>query len=124
MNLDTKTVVIICIVVVGLFAGGLTYIFRENSNRRVVLDLMQQYISSRDEEAKKALESQIKDRLNRRSLALTSKASFDSFEDMLNIAQRCDHYASQRTFNPRQTENDYDNVWRECMNNPEVLQGK
>lgn len=124
MNLDTKTVVIICIVVVGLFAGGLTYIYKENSNRRVALDLMQQYISSRDSETKSRLEMEIKDRLNRRSIALTSKASFDSFEDMLIIAKGCDHYANQRTFNPRETENDYDRVWRECMNNPEVLQPK
>ena len=124
MELDTKTIVIIAVIVVGLFAGGLGYIYSESNNQRVALDLMQQYLQTEDVEAKAVLAIEIKDRLARKSLALTSKASFDSFDTMLANAQACDKYASQKTFNPREIETDYEKVWRECMKNPEVLQQK
>jgi hypothetical protein len=124
MELDTKTVVVIALIIVGLFAGGLGYIFSESNNQRVTLDLMQQYINTEDPEAKAVLAADIKGRLARKRLALTSKASYDSFEAMLKNAQDCDVYASRKTFNPRETETEYENVWRECMNHPEVLTQK
>lgn len=124
MELDTKTIVIISVIIVGLFAGGLSYIYSESNNRGVALDLMQQYINTEDSEAKALLAAEIKDRLSRRSFALTSKASFESFDIMLKNAQDCDVYASQKTFNPRETENAYNEVWRDCMKDPAVLQQK
>ncbi len=124
MEFNTKSIIIVCVIIVGLFVGGLSYIYSENSSRRVVLDDVQKYINTEDAEARAVLAAEIKSRLQKRSWALTSKASFDSFDGLVANAQQCDSYASEKTFNPRETETDYNAVWRDCMVHPEVLQQK
>ena len=124
MELDTKTIVIIAVIIVGLFAGGLSYIYFESNNRRVALDLMQQYISTDDVAAREVLASDIKKRLEKKNLALTSKASFESFDSMLKNAVECDRFTNQTTFNPRETNSHYNEVWRKCMNDPSIMQQK
>lgn len=120
METDYKTIAVIGSIVVALFAGGLYYVMQESNNRRVALDLVQEYLRVSPEQ-QSILEAEIRDRIENRPLAMTSRASFDSFEQLLANAKACDGYTKQVLFNPREEAGNYDEVWQDCMDNPEVL---
>lgn len=122
MDENYKGIVIIAVIIVALFAGGLYYVFSENQNRKVTLNLVQQYIHTDNADQQQSLEDQIKTRLAKRRLALTSQASFDSFDILVSNAQGCDKLAArEQTYDPENESRSYDEIWRDCMDHPEQL---
>ncbi len=124
MDLDTKTIVIIALVVVGLFAGGLSYVYYESNNREVALDLVRKYLDTEDNVQRNLLAASINSHVNKKSFALTTRASFESFDSLIGLAKRCDNYAKEKSFNPRDNEHHFLETWKYCMNNSEVLENK
>lgn len=120
METDYKTIAVIATIVIALFAGGLYYVVQESTNRRVALGLMQEYLVASPEQ-QTVLEAEIRSKIENRPLAMTSRASFDSFEQLLANAKACDGYTEQALFNPRASEGNYEEIWLYCMDNPEVL---
>ena len=121
METDYKAIAIIGVIVVALFAGGLFYVISASNNRTVALDLVHQYVASSDSVEQASLEAQIRERIQKRPLAMTSNASFDSFELLVANARACEGYAAQVSFSPRESVIDPDQAWRYCMDHPEVL---
>lgn len=122
MEENYKALIIISLVIVVLFIGGFTYIYQQSKNRSVALDLVRQYLNTKDINSKQLLAGQIKSKIEKPPLALTSRASFDSFEVLIDTAQKCDQYAKSKTFNPRNEDStDFEQLWRSCMDNPSVV---
>ncbi len=115
-----KAIAVIGSIVVALFAGGLYYVVKESNNRKVALGLIQEYLVASPEQ-QPILEAEIRSRIEDRPLAMTSRASIDSFEQLLANAKACDGYTEQALFNPRESEGNYEEIWLYCMDNPEVL---
>jgi hypothetical protein len=121
METNYKAIAIIGVVVVALFAGGLFYVISASQNRSVALGLVQQYVATTDAVQQASLEAQIRARIGKRPIAMTSRASFDSFEQLVANARACEGYAAQVSFSPREPAIDPDQAWRYCMDHPEVL---
>lgn len=118
-----KAIAVVAIIVVALFAGGLYYVISESNNRSVALNLVREYLKANPTE-QVALEAQIRQRIEKPPIAMTSRASFDSFEQLIANAKACESYAAMTTFGPRGKETNIDEAWRYCMDNPQVLQQK
>ncbi len=122
MDENYKGILILCLVVVVLFAGGLYYIFTENQNHKITLNLTQQYIESDSKVERDSLELEIRQRIQKRPLALTSKASFESFDILILNAQGCDKVVRQeQAYDPENQTRSYEEIWRDCMDHPEQL---
>lgn len=114
------SIAVIALIVVALFVGGLYYVISESNDRSVALLLVKEYLVAPPDE-KIVLEGKIRDRIEKRPLAMTSRASIDSFEQLVNNAIACEGYAAQATFNPRAEQKDAGEAWKYCMDNPSVL---
>lgn len=122
MEENYKGIIIIAVIIVALFAGGLYYIFQENQNRKVTLNLVQEYIHTDDKEKQDSLEKEIELRIRKRSIALTSRASFDSFDTLINNANGCELIVSrEQLYDPENQTRTHDEIWRDCMDHPEQL---
>ena len=123
MEQNFKGIVIVALIIVALFAGGLYYIFQENQNRKVTLNLVQEYMESKSQVEKESLEMEIRQRIKKRPIALTSRASFESYEVLMDNAYRCNIIADrEQVYDPENQTRSYDQIWRDCMDNPEQLQ--
>ena len=122
MEENFKGLIIIAAVILALFAGGLYYIFSENQNRAVTLDLVHQYITSNDPAQQDQLGAEIKTHLQKRPIALTSQASFGSFDELISNGYACDSLAAkQQAYDPNNQTLSRDEIWRDCMDHPEQL---
>ncbi len=118
-----KAIAVVAIIIVALFAGGLYYVISESNNRAVALNLVREYLKASPSD-QLVLEAQIRERIQKPPIAMTSRASFDSFEQLVANAQACESYATMTTFGPRGEQVNTDEAWRYCMDNPEVLKQK
>lgn len=118
-----KAVAVVALIVVALFAGGLYYVISESNNRSVALNLVREYIKAEPSQ-QLGLEAEIRRRIEKPPIAMTSRASFDSFEQLVANARACEDYAARAAFSPRGDATDTEDAWRECMDNPEVLNSK
>ncbi|HMQ01981.1 MAG TPA: hypothetical protein PKD79_02855, partial [Candidatus Doudnabacteria bacterium] len=97
-------------------------VISEGNNRRVALELVKQYLVTNNPEEQLVLEAEIRSRIERRPIAMTSRASIDSFEQLVANARACEGYAEQAVFSQNDSrEVDTNEIWRFCMDNPEVL---
>ncbi|HAG27197.1 TPA: hypothetical protein DCG61_00220 [Patescibacteria group bacterium] len=119
MDTDYKGIAIIALIIVALFGAGLFYVISEGNNRRVALELTRQYLNTNNPEEQMALETEIRERIEKPPIAMTSRASLDSFEVLIANARACEDYAERVQSDG--SEVDTDEVWRYCMDNPEVL---
>ncbi len=119
METDYKGIAIIAIIILVLFSAGLFYVISEGNNRRVALDLTRQYLNTNNPEEQMALETENRERIEKPPIAMTSRASLDSFEVLIANARACEEYSAQPQFSGPDI--DKDAVWRDCMDNPEVL---
>lgn len=119
METDYKGIAIIAIIILVLFSAGLFYVISEGNNRRVALELTRQYLNTNNPEEQMALEIEIRERIQKPPIAMTSRASLDSFEVLIANARACEEYVAQPQFSAADI--DKDAVWRDCMDNPEVL---
>jgi hypothetical protein len=116
MEMSSKSIVIFSLIVVGLFAVGLVYLIRENNYRKVTLTMVQEYVSESNSARKSALEGELKRRLEHRSVALTTRANFGSFEALVAQGQHCDITAKQQVVAaPQNTSQTYISLWEACM---------
>lgn len=123
METDYKTIAVVAGIVLVLFAGGLFYVISENRNRQVAIGLVHDYLAASPEQ-QPTFEALIRDRIENRPIAMTSRASFDSFEQLIATGKACQGYAAQVNFSPRDEQINPEEAWRYCMNNPEVLNSK
>lgn len=122
MDQDYRFIVIFALIVLGLFAGGLYYIFQENQNRRITMEYVQEYLYTNDEGRQNFLEQEIRRRIAKRPIALTSKASFGSFDNLISNGYACDRQAKvELKTDPLNLSRSYDEIWRDCMDNTELL---
>ncbi len=123
-EINYKAIVVVALIVVALFSGGLYYIISENNNREVAMSLVREYIRAEPSQQLE-IEAEIRRRIQKPPIAMTSRASFDSFEQLVANARACEIYAAQAVFSPRGSEPDVktntDEAWRYCMDHPEVL---
>ena len=121
METNYKAIAVIGSIVVALFAGGLYLVIQENNNRRVAYDLVQKYLATDEPAQMVALEGQIRNLTEKRPIAMTSRASTDTFEELVANGKACEGYTEQALFNPRETQRNYQEIWLYCMDHPEVL---
>lgn len=122
MEQNYKAIIVFALIVIALFAGGLYYIFKENQNHKITLDLVQEYLVTNNKERSTYLEGEIKRRIVKRRIALTSYASFESFDTLMSNAYGCDQVAKRELqLDPLNESRTYDEIWRDCMDNPEQL---
>lgn len=124
MDTDYKSIIIISVIIVALFAGGLFYVISESNNRKVALELTREYITSTDSAQQASLEVEIRRRIEKPPIAMTSRASFDSFEQLIANARACEYYEAQILLSTPETAESNSDAWRYCMDNPAVLDQK
>lgn len=118
MESNPKALIIMVLIIIGLFAGGLYYLIQESKNQALTLEYTQELINTTNPARKTALEMEIKRRLQKRPLALTSKASFDSFELLITKAQNCDRTVKTGlSKNSSDISGSYYTLWTDCMKN-------
>lgn len=118
---NVRILIITGLVAVAAFVLVLYYLISESNNKKELFRLTQVYLQTENLAEQIRLESEIKIRLSHRKLALTSRASFGSFEELIVQARACEGYAAQAGFSPRGSQEDLEKIWLYCMDNPEII---